>query len=189
MAEIRSLQSDLTSDGRKIVGIIPYNSDSNVISERGRKFVERIHPGAFNRSLEQPPLGDITAHYTHNEEAMPPLGRTSSGTLRLSGNDEIGLRFWIDLPQWADHIRESVQRGDIGGVSFKMGNIAYDWSRRGDMPVGTIRSADLHHIALVLRPAYPGSHAAVRSAVIVPDTNNLELVALKLRLCEIDTPR
>jgi HK97 family phage prohead protease len=181
--EIRSFATPVSVEGKKrrIVGVIPYNSDSHVLTENGRKFIERIAPGAFNRSIE---TGDITAWFTHDELVRPPLGRTSAGTLRLSGNDEIGLRVWIDAPTSAADVVEAVERGDVRGFSFMFSDPVYDWNKSGQLPVGTIREARLKHVALVVNPAYPAAHAAVRSHVEIP-LNRLAIAEKEMDLLEI----
>nr|WP_236871308.1 HK97 family phage prohead protease [Brevibacillus laterosporus] len=47
------------------------------------------------------------------------LGSTKNETLRLY-EDDIGLRFELDLPNntWGKDAYESIQRGDVDGVSF-----------------------------------------------------------------------
>jgi hypothetical protein len=166
--EIRSISSNLSSDGGKLVGYAAvFNSPSQVLSERGRKFVETISPTAFNRSLNQG--SDVTAHYSHNEDARPPLGRTSAGTLRLN-TDERGLAFEIDLPTWASDIKEAVHRGDVKAMSFKFATVKDSWQQRDGLPHRTVHDLDLMHIALVNEPAYSSTSVAVRTKVEPPDT-------------------
>lgn len=166
--------------------MLPYNADSTILTKNGREFIERMAPGWANDSIAS---RDITIHYTHDKQTRPPLGRTSSGTLRLSGQDEIGLRFWNDTPEWAQDIRESVARGDLHGVSFGMADIEDEWNKRADgMQLRTIKRATLDHIAIVLSPAYEGSHVSVRSNVEIPDDNLamaeiiLDLMKMKVAL-------
>lgn len=176
---------DIQRDGpRKLTGYAAvFDVDSGgLISENGRTFIERIAKGAFAKSIER---DDILAYYSHNEDANPPLGRKSSQTLRLH-EDGVGVRFWLDLPSWAGHIEEAVQRGDIRGMSIRGHDPVYQWSRRGTTTVGTIVEARLRHIALVATPAYPQTHVVVRSAVHVPDVfDQVQLKRRRLALEEI----
>lgn len=159
--EIRSINSNLSSDGSRLEGYAAvFNSPSQLLSERGRRFVETIAPTAFTRSLQEG--RDVTAHYSHNEDARPPLGRTSAGTLKLSTDDR-GLAFSLDLPTWATDIREAVQRGDVKAMSFKFSNVKDSWQQKDGQHHRTIHDLDLHHIAVVTDPAYPATTVAVRS--------------------------
>ena len=56
-------------------------------------YYERIKPGAFDRALAE--KQDVRALFNH--DANHVLGRTTSGTCRLSC-DSVGLRYEVDLP-------------------------------------------------------------------------------------------
>ncbi len=175
----REIQSD---GGKKLTGYVAvFNSDSNLIHENGKKFIERISPGSFQRSLKSPIKGDIVAIYSHQENMKPPLGRTSAGTLRLR-EDDIGLHMELDLPNWASDIAEAVSRRDITGMSFEMYNQKYTWSHRGKTAVGTINDLDLGHVALVMHPCYADAKISVRSFEI-PDSN-LEIAEKRILVYE-----
>jgi len=99
-------------DKRTITG---YAARYNVLSGDLGGFRERIAPGAFKRILGASP--DTVALVNH--DASKVLGRTTSGTLRLS-EDSRGLKFECDLPntETGRSTYESVQRGDLNGCSF-----------------------------------------------------------------------
>lgn len=167
MMEIRSINSKITNDGNTLTGYAAlYDSPSHVLSERGRKFIEVIAPKAFDRTLQANP--DITAHWTHNEDSRPPLGRTAAGTLKV-WSDAVGLRFALDLPTWANDIKEAVFRGDVNGMSFRFHNEKDSWEQRDNINYRTLHDLDLSHIAIVTRPAYPDAYAEVRSKIEPPD--------------------
>jgi HK97 family phage prohead protease len=86
-----------------------------------RTFREVIEPGAFRKSLSEGP--DIVLHYQHDERTLP-LGRTKAGTLRLTEEPTM-VRAQADLPdnEWGRPVRDAVLRGDIGGLSFRMGHV------------------------------------------------------------------
>lgn len=128
--------SGLTMDGPMAL----YGVPSVLLSERDllgesraqlsrsgkRTFREIIEPGAFHKSLAESP--DIVLHYQHDERSLP-LGRTKAGTLRLT--EEAGqVRAQADLPdnEWGRPVRDAVKRGDIGGVSFRMGKVLERWN-------------------------------------------------------------
>src|ERR1039458_8688371 len=76
-------------------------------------FIETIDPHAFDKTLND----DVRALWNHNADAV--LGRTKSGTLRLS-IDSKGLKYEIDPPdtQAARDLITSMKRGDIDSSSF-----------------------------------------------------------------------
>jgi len=128
--------------------------------------VEVIAARAFERTLKVNP--DVTAHWTHDENARPPLGRTTAGTLTLA-SDNRGLHFSLTLPEWAGDIAESVRRGDVDGMSFQFANEKDSWQQRDGQTYRTLHDLDLSHIALVVRPAYPAAYAEVRSRIEPPE--------------------
>jgi HK97 family phage prohead protease len=80
-------------------------------------FTEVIQKGAFSEVLKNG--CDCRALYNHDPNFL--LGRTKSGTLRLS-EDSIGLRFTCDLipdDPIADGVMRRILRGDISGCSFQ----------------------------------------------------------------------
>lgn len=131
----------------------------------GRTFREVIRPGAFRKSLSESP--DIVLHYQHDERTLP-LGRTKAGTLRLSEQGS-EVRAEADLPdnEWGRPVRDAVARGDIGGISFRMGKVVDSWSREKladgyDGPVRSLHEIQLRReVSLVTFPGYD-TPAAVR---------------------------
>lgn len=123
-----------------------------------RTFREVIEPGAFKRSLNAAP--DIVLHYQHDERSLP-LGRTKAGTLSLI-DETSQVRARADLPdnEWGRPVRDAVKRGDIGGISFRMGKVLSEWGREKlddgyDGPVRRLREVQLRReISLVTFPGY-----------------------------------
>ncbi len=106
--------ANLEARGRTVVG---YAATFNTLShELPGGFREQIAPGAFADVLASDP--DVRALLNHDPSSV--LGRTRSGTLRLS-EDERGLRFELDLPDspLGQNVRASVARGDLDGASFR----------------------------------------------------------------------
>lgn len=119
---------------------------------------ERIARGAFAAALGE----DIRAFWNH--DAGEVLGRTKSGTLRLS-DDERGLRIEVDPPNTAmARARvETVRRGDVDQMSFGFRALDDEWAVEDGMPVRTLRAVQLFEVSFVTFPAYPETSAAVRS--------------------------
>jgi Escherichia/Staphylococcus phage prohead protease len=141
-----------------------------------RRFREIIHPGAFSKSLGENP--DIVLHYQHDERSLP-LGRTKAGTLKLT--EETGMvRARAELPdnEWGRPVRDAIRRGDIGGISFRMGSVIERWSN-DSLPDGY--KGPIHHlhevrlkreVSLVTFPGYetPASvRALAEEADVEPD--------------------
>jgi HK97 family phage prohead protease len=78
-------------------------------------FKEIIEPGAFDRVLSRKNL-DVVAFFDHDGQ---PLGRTTSGTLRLAV-DERGLNYENDPPdtQLGRDVTTLIRRRDLFGSSF-----------------------------------------------------------------------
>lgn len=121
-------------------------------------FQEVFQKGAFARALENP---DVYAAWNHN--AAEILGRTPT-TLTLE-EDEIGLRYIIDAPSWAERYVETIERGDVRGSSFIFRAVKQHWDETNpDMAIRTISEAELYEVSPVINPAYPTSSVGVRSA-------------------------
>jgi HK97 family phage prohead protease len=121
--------------------------------------VERIRPGAFDRAIRE--QQDVRALFNHSMDWV--LGRTKSGTLRLSV-DSIGLFYEVDDnesdPQWAS-VSAKIKRGDVDGSSFAFSATSVTWTtetRDGKrFDVRWINDLDLFDVGPVTFPAYSGS--------------------------------
>ncbi|WLR54292.1 HK97 family phage prohead protease [Mesobacillus subterraneus] len=140
-----------------------FNSKTSI----GDYFEEIIMPGAFSRSIAT--NSDIRALFNHDWNNV--LGRTKSGTLRLSEDDR-GLKFEVELPNTslARDLAESMARGDINQCSFGFyiedaGKETWDYSV--EPALRTIHEVELFEISIVSLPAYDDTEAAlVRSKEI-----------------------
>jgi HK97 family phage prohead protease len=152
---------------RTLTGVIPFNSRSELISEKGRRFVEQVAPGAFN-----------FAHDTRaliNHASYPVLGRTSNGNLRIK-QTAAGLEVECDLPdtQSANDLYTSVERQDINGISFNFdldpAQLKDSWDYKQTPPVRTLLSIQSDEISFVGQPAYAGSTVVARNLDDAADT-------------------
>ncbi|MCM3396790.1 HK97 family phage prohead protease [Oceanobacillus profundus] len=123
------------------------------------KFREQFKKGAFADSIKD---GDQRFLWSH--EAGKVLGRIKNSTLRLK-EDDTGLHFELDLPKTTlgNDTYESIKRGDVDGVSFGFRNPddhieEFD----DDIPLRTIKKADLVEVSAVAFPAYPDSEVSAR---------------------------
>lgn len=159
-------------------------------------FVERIERSAFDSALEQ--RQDVRGLFNHDPNAV--LGRTGSGTMRLS-KDQRGLKYEIDYNEAdPDHVKvaQKIGRGDVTGSSF--GFIVGKSGQRFTRDAGSnkeIRTISDFKTVLdvgpVTYPAYESTSSAMRSEGLVDAEKELadwrkeqEAVAVRLRLLEIE---
>ncbi len=127
-------------------------------------FQERFQRGAFAASLVSP---DVYASWQHDVREI--LGRTPN-TL-LVAEDDIGLRYEITPPSWAEKYVESIERGDVRGSSFIFRAVKEEWDEsNADMAIRTISEAQLFEVSPVTTPAYPQSSVGIRSVEDVFNT-------------------
>ncbi|TAX72544.1 HK97 family phage prohead protease [Rhizobium ruizarguesonis] len=147
--------TEVRAEGRKLSGYAAtFGQETRILD-----FNETIAPGAFSASLSGQP--DILALVDHDPGKV--LGRTKSGTLRLS-EDARGLRFEIEIPDTSlgRDILAMAVRSDLGGMSFgfTVPEGGDEW--RGDKR--TLRSVVLHEISVVQSfPAYGGTSIQARA--------------------------
>ncbi len=123
-------------------------------------FREKIRVGAFDAVLED----DVRALKNHDANLL--LGRTMSGTLRLTANT-VGLRFEVDPPDTnvgRDTVEE-IRRKDITGCSFGFIVETDKWAYLEDDTVERtiIKFKRLFDVGPVTYPAYPDTSVAARS--------------------------
>ena len=147
-------------DGRTLAGYAAvYGQDSREIVENGRKFVERIAPGAFNETLSSG--ADVKLFYNH--DASMPLARTRSGTLKLR-SDRNGLAFEATLPETTlgNDVRALLERGDLSGeMSFGFYVSEDSWNK--DRSQRLVKRAQLVEVSIVQDAAYPQTSSSLRS--------------------------
>ena len=159
--EVRSMpvyELRAKDDGDTIAG---YAAVFNTTTDLGY-FEERIAPGAFARAIKE--QQDVRALWNHDPNHV--LGRTKSGTLRLS-EDNVGLQIEIDPPdtQTGRDVVESIRRGDVDQMSFAFIATKESWTeRKGLLPLREIQDADLYDVSPVTYPAYQSTIVGLRSA-------------------------
>lgn len=135
-----------------------YAAVYDVPTSRQRDFpgTETIARDAFAQALDD----DVVAVVNHDMGRL--LGRTSSGTLRLS-NESRGLAVQLDLPdtQEGRDVRTLVERGDLAGMSFtaQLGDVE---RVKGGVVIRSFRR--LIDVSVVTSPAYRETSVAVRNA-------------------------
>ncbi|RAP29058.1 hypothetical protein C2W64_04005 [Brevibacillus laterosporus] len=155
------VRSDKENSQLSIRGyIVKFNERSKLIYG---EFYEKVAQGAFSRSLEE---NTIKALWNHRTDYV--LGSTKNETLRLY-EDDIGLRFELDLPNntWGKDAYESIQRGDVDGVSFgfyvRNNGDAWEYVKEEDVYVRTLLDVNLFEVSPTPFPAYESSEVNQRS--------------------------
>lgn len=150
--------SDLTADGRKIVGYaVVFNQPSQDLGG----FVEVFEPSAVDRTLAE--RLDVRALVNHDPSQV--LGRTTAGTLRLA-KDARGLRVEIDPPDTTSgrDILASVGRGDVTGMSLAF-RVVQPHGERFEQRAGgltrIVSDAVILETSVVTFPAYQTTDAQV----------------------------
>lgn len=137
-----------------------FDTPSEPLGMKGFEFREIIKPGAFDRAISEG--HDVRALVNH--ESGQILGRTKSGTLRLSV-DSRGLRYEVDLPDTtaARDISESIRRGDVSGSSFgfRVPKGGDNWPKGEG--VREVLDLDLLDVSPVTYPAYPATQVSLRA--------------------------
>lgn len=147
-----SVRAETRDDGtRMLTGYAAVFNSRTEIKGWFSSFTEEIAPGAFVRAISE---DDVRALFNHDSSQV--LGRSTSGTLRLS-EDKKGLRFEIDLPdtQAGRDIATLVSREDITGNSFAFDVIGEEWEDKDkDVPHRRLTELRLYDVGPVTYPAY-----------------------------------
>ena len=156
---LSELRSEPEKDGKK-KKLKGYAARFNVVSDDLGGFREVIMPGAFDRAIKEE--HDVRALWNHNSDMV--LGRTKSGTLSLSVDDE-GLQIEIDPPdtQAGRDAMTVVERGDVDQMSFAFRTITDNWRTEEKEVIRELVDLELLDISPVAYPAYPQSSISARA--------------------------
>lgn len=151
-------------DKRTIVGLasVFYDGTPETEYELWPGLRERILPQAFDRTLAD--ADDVRGLFNHDANLL--LGRTASGTVRLSKTSR-GLRYEID-PADSSYTRDLVvhlERDDVAGSSFGFSVRAERFIRQdeADYDVREILDVKLYDVSPVTYPAYQATSTGVRA--------------------------
>lgn len=174
--ERRSFATELRSESNSERGpqIFGHGAVFNTRSVNLGGFREIIMPGAFDDAIND----DVRAVFNHDQNFI--LGRSSSGTLRLS-LDDTGLAYEIDAPDTQsirDLVLTPMVRGDLRESSF-MFSVAYDGDEWMQDDEGIIvrkvhRVSRLYDVGPVTYPAYESADSAKRFVEQMKSDGDLE---------------
>jgi hypothetical protein len=154
---LSSVEIRTSEDGKTLSG---YAAKFDNWTNIGNMFRECVRAGAFANAIKSGQ--DVRALFNHDMNCV--LGRTVSGTLRLS-EDEVGLAFEIDVPdtQLGHDIHCLVSRGDISGCSFGFIATGERWTEHKDAACEReLLAVDLYDVSLATYPAYPDTSVDAR---------------------------
>lgn len=166
--------------GKKMPGMKGYALKFNRLSQNLGGFVERVLPGAVDKSLADGL--DVLARYNHDDNYL--VARTGSGTMTL-GVDSTGLLY--DVPELPDttvgrDLAVMLERGDVSHSSFAFFTMEDDWSTTDQgFPLRSLVAVRLVDVAPVNTPAYMDTSAAVRSLAARLDVDPNEIPDLAAR--------
>lgn len=139
--------------------VVGYGAVFGKMSEDLGGFRELIDKNAFDDVL-----GD-DVRFLFNHDANYIYGRTTSGTLKLSVDDE-GLFYEVDMPDTnsANELMVSMERGDVSQSSFAFSVKEDKWETKDGEDIRTImKVARLYDVSAVTYPAYPDATTGLRS--------------------------
>lgn len=157
-AEIRL---DESGEQPRLVGYasVFYNGTAKTEFRLWEDFVERIMPGAFDKTLKA--KDDVRALFNHDPSLI--LGRTTAGTVGLE-TDKRGLRYSIELGSTtvAEDVVKHIRRGDVSGSSFgfEVTDVVHRMEDKVD--IREITGVKLFDVGPVTFPAYEGTDVNVR---------------------------
>ena len=160
------------ADGMRFTGYAAvFNSDSEPLP-----FIERIMPGAFNRSLKA--RNEVKLFKNHNMDEV--LASTRSKTLKLT-EDSTGLLAEATLPDTTAgrDLAVLMKRGDVHAMSFGFSVPAKGDRWSDDGMTRELHQIRLHEVSIVTGfPAYEATTASVRSLDILASRTNVDADAL-----------
>jgi uncharacterized protein len=192
MGIVREKRQD-GSESVKLRGYaVVFNSESLAVGMTmdGREVREVIAPDAMDKLLASNP--DVRALASHDSGVENVIGRTKSGTLKLS-KDAQGLAVDIDLPDTSmgRDLPKQIDRGDIDGMSFGFYPTweTVETKDMGDYVLQIIHDIrELLEVSVVAWPAYPATSISVREMPVIkkpayqPDEKALSLNKRRLEI-------
>lgn len=163
-AELRVDDAGDGSPGRLVGYAAVFNVDTIINSWEGR-FVERIAPGAFRKTLAE--RGDrVKVLFNHGFD--PSIGDKPLGKPEVQREDKRGL--WVEVPlddtSYNRDLAASLRSGALDGQSFRFSVTREEWQEPDEddeLPVRTIHEVRLYEYGPVTFPAYEATTAGVRA--------------------------
>jgi uncharacterized protein len=158
-----TLRHEEGGDGSLLVGYAAVFNEETVIDSWEGKFIERIAPGSFRKTLRE--RGDqIKVLFNHGMD--PQIGDKPLGKPAVIKEDERGL--YVEVPlddtSYNADIKALLRSGALDGMSFRMTVLEDKWEEPEDgLPIRTIKQVRLYEFGPVTFPAYAATQAGVRA--------------------------
>lgn len=146
-----------------------FNEWTEIRSSFEGRFMERIAPGAFSKTIAENRNG-MRVLFDHGHD--PSIGNKPLGAIRSLEEDDAGAAYEVDLFD-AGYVRDLLPALEAGqlGASFRFKVMREDYNKRADasdrnpegLPERTITEARVMEFGPVTFPAYEGASAGVRS--------------------------
>lgn len=180
-----NLRAFIEDDKKVIEGkFLLFNSPSNLIYEENpynEKFTEVIE----KRATENTDFSRAYLTYNHSQNDVFATARSKSLTTNQA-DDGIYFRAILNNTQKANDMYEMAQRGDLVGLSFRMDDVEFSYSRGSDgkllRTISSIRAIrEISLIGGLYEPVYPETKVWARGLVdfIEEEKINAEEVAKK----------
>ncbi len=152
-------------DGRTLHGYAAmFNEDTEINSWEG-KFIERIAPGAFKKTLKES-RDQVKILFNHGMD--PQIGDKPLGRAKTLREDKDGLYVEVPLSRtsYNEDIIALLEDRALDGMSFRFSVVRDTWdepTKRNGLPVRTLNEVRLMELGPVTFPAYQATSAGVRS--------------------------
>ena len=158
-----TLRHEDGDDGSLLVGYAAVFNEETVIDSWEGKFIERIAPGAFRKTLKE--RGDqIKVLFNHGMD--PSIGDKPLGKPDVMKEDDRGLYVQVPLDDTSYNadIKALLRSGALDGMSFRMTVLEDKWEEpEAGLPIRTIKQVRLYEFGPVTFPAYAATQAGVRA--------------------------
>lgn len=170
------LRANNDNDSMTVSGYVNKTGELSEVLGSGKKFVEKIAPGAFTRALSRNP-DNIDFLAEHNSKHI--LASTRNGSLRLF-EDSTGLYMeaTISPTTWGHDYYQLIDDKILRNMSFGFRTLDDSWDVRDDgIYERTINDLELLEVSVVRDPAYSQSTISARGIDVIEDIDiptNLE---------------
>lgn len=148
-----------------LIGYAAVFNQNTVIDSWEGKFVERLAPGSFKKTLAE--RGNrVKVLFNHGFD--PWVGDKPLGRATVQKEDRNGL--WVEVPlddtSYNRDLVASLRSGALDGMSFRFSVVREEWDNddeNDDLPIRTLLEVRLYEYGPVTFPAYEATTAGVRA--------------------------
>jgi HK97 family phage prohead protease len=160
--DLADIEIQRGGDGRTVTAYAAVFGQEAEISDRHGRYVERIDPKSFNRTLTMRPVDRIGVLYNHGYDASGQpnmVGSVPIGTplsITPDGNGLLTVTRY-NKSDLADAVLEAIRDGQIKGQSFRGRIIRSDETKQGGRRYITRTELGLSEYGPTHAPAYTGA--------------------------------